>query len=160
MFVGQARRKGDTMAQTFRGLGGATVAVVGILLLLSLSGCERASGKHQSAEAEFKQAREGLARAADRLSNEGRPVTDRAALAARLKLDPKRFAVINTGGRISRPTAAAFDFGSNCKFGHCECFGDRECNEMFSGICASPSTDGSCESVGDETICTCKYVDR
>ncbi|HYE29082.1 MAG TPA: hypothetical protein VEA61_12740 [Allosphingosinicella sp.] len=138
---------------------GWSLAAMAMISLANLSACKPASSDAASARAELKQARDRLAAATERLSRGARPVTDRAALAARLKLDPKRFAAIKTGGPISGQMTASFNPGSDCKFGHCTCYGDSDCNEMFTGICRNPSTDGSCEEHSGETVCTCKYVD-
>lgn len=150
------------MTWTSGGIGRAAQAIAVAVMLISLSACgfaqQSPDGDRVNAGTEFKEAREQLARAGQRLASETRPVTDREALAARLKLSPERFSVIKTGAQVSGPMTVAFDSSTNCKFGHCTCVGDAECNDMFSTICASPSTDGSCEVAGSDTICTCKYV--
>jgi hypothetical protein len=37
----------------------------------------------------------------------------------------------------------------------CICTGDRDCNDLFSGQCKSPSSGGSCAGSGSGTICYC-----
>ena len=132
------------------------LTTIAVCAVFASSACKPAP--QRSAEAEFQQAREQLARAADRLADEQRPITDRAALARSLKLDPKRFAVIKTGDMSPGPVVLAFDSGANCKNGKCVCVGDRDCNDMFSTICRHESTDGSCSGSGDTTACSCNYV--
>jgi hypothetical protein len=149
------------MFQTPKRFGRAAIATASICTLTALASCQPTSqagaGGKTSAEAEYQQARQQYARAAERLAKEAKPTTDRAALAKRLNLTAERFGVIKTGAQVTGAIVLAFDQGSDCKMGHCTCVGDRDCNEMFSGICRSPSTDGSCEGSGDLTICTCEY---
>jgi hypothetical protein len=128
-----------------------------LTLLIACKPTPQVGGPQVSAETEFRQARQQYARAAERLAKEAKPITDRETLARKLKLSAERFGVIKTGDRGGSPIVMAFDQGSDCKMGHCTCVGDRDCNEMFSGICRSPSTDGYCEGSGDSTICTCEY---
>jgi hypothetical protein len=150
------------MFQTPKRIGRRAISAASICTLVLLVACRPAdkadADGNMSAEAEFQQAREQYARAAERLAKEATPITDRDALAKRLNLTAERFGVIKTGDQVTGPIVMAFDQGSNCKMGHCTCVGDRDCNEMFSGICRSPSTDGSCEGSGDSTVCTCEYV--
>lgn len=150
------------MFQAPKRFGRTAIAAASICTLVLLPACQPAgkggAGGKISAEAEFQQARQQYARAAERLAKEATPITDRAALAKRLNLSAERFGAIKTGAQVTGPIVLAFDQGSDCKMGHCTCVGDRDCNEMFSGICRSPSTDGSCEGSGDSTICTCKYT--
>ena len=142
-------------------LGRSVFVAASICSLVTLPACrptpQAGTGGQMSAAAEYKQAQQQLARAAERLTKEARPITDREELARKLKLSPERFAVIKTGAQAPGPIVLAFDPSSDCKFGHCTCVGDKDCNSMFSGICASPSTDGSCEGSGDATVCTCAY---
>lgn len=149
------------MFQATQRFGFAAIAVASICTLVLLCACQPAGRTEAdskiSAEAQFQQARQQYARAAERLATNAAPITDRASLARKLGLPAERFKVIRTGEQGAGSIVLAFDQGSNCKMGHCTCVGDRECNEMFSGICRSPATGGSCEGSGDATICTCEY---
>jgi hypothetical protein len=149
------------MFQPPKRFGRVAIAAASICTLTGLSAGQPTSqagaGEKMSAEAEYQQARQQYARAAERLAKEATPITDRAALAKRLNLSPERFGVIKTGPQVTGPIVLSFDPGSDCKMGSCTCYTDRDCNEMFSGICSSPSTDGSCEGSGDSTVCTCQY---
>lgn len=42
-----------------------------------------------------------------------------------------------------------------CSGDLCICTGDKDCNELFSGKCSSPSSGGSCAGSGSGTICYC-----
>lgn len=147
--------------------GRIMVATFSACLIIAAPACKNAgqsSGKNQvsaggaqSAVDEYQQARQQLARASERLSKDLQPITDREELARKLKLSPDRFAAIKTGAQVTGPLVVAFDADKDCTLsGHCICFGDRSCNEMFSGICRSESTDGSCEGSGNETACSCE----
>ena len=86
---------------------------------------------------------------------EARAAIERQELASRLKLSADRFSGIQTGGQAP-VSVLAFDADKDCSGGWCTCTGDRDCNEMFSGVCASPSTGGICQIKGDEPKCRCK----
>jgi hypothetical protein len=133
------------------------IAAAAMLALTSLSACNPApqTDRAETASAQFEQARQQYARAFERLAHESKPITDRGALARKLKLSADRFGAIKTGNPTVAPNPAAYDEGANCKMGVCTCVGDKECNEMFSGICRNPSTGGYCEGSGDSTICSC-----
>jgi hypothetical protein len=86
---------------------------------------------------------------------EARPaVSEREDLAKRLKLSAARFETIRTGGQT--PIAVAFDADRDCSDGYCTCTGDEDCNDMFSGICSSPSTGGICQIRDNVPRCRCK----
>jgi hypothetical protein len=87
---------------------------------------------------------------------EARPVTEREDLARRLKLSADRFGMIKTGEEALGSGVLAFDADKDCRGGWCTCTGDEDCNEMFSGVCADPSTGGICQIRGDEPKCRCK----
>jgi hypothetical protein len=139
-------------------LGWAALPILVLSSAIGVSSCKQEvpGGKRQpeqvSASVQFKQSQEQLGKATERLFKEARPISDKAGLATRLKLDPARIRVITTGGASSG--TVAFDSGTNCKFGHCTCVGDRDCNDMFSTICASPSTGGTCDTSGGQVVCT------
>ncbi len=42
-----------------------------------------------------------------------------------------------------------------CSGDLCICTGDKDCNDLFSGKCSSPSSGGSCAGSGSSTICYC-----
>ncbi|SOE19026.1 hypothetical protein SAMN05877838_3976 [Hoeflea halophila] len=42
-----------------------------------------------------------------------------------------------------------------CEGNLCICTGDKDCNDLFSGKCSSPSSGGSCAGSGSSTICYC-----
>lgn len=42
-----------------------------------------------------------------------------------------------------------------CSGDLCICTGDRDCNDLFSGQCKSPSSGGACAGSGASTICYC-----
>lgn len=96
------------------------------------------------------------AEAGKRPAKEPRPASERANLAKRLKLSPDRFAVIKTGDQAPGPNVLAFDANKDCSGGWCTCTGDKDCNDMFSGVCADPSTGGVCQIRGNEPRCRCK----
>lgn len=107
----------------------------------------------------LRQSRDDFAKAAERLSQNVRPITDPARLASRLRIDPARAKLLTTGGQTSRPPSTAVAMNYSCGGGECTCYGDDDCNSMFSGICRSPSTGGRCEDWGDGmTVCTCKVA--
>lgn len=41
-----------------------------------------------------------------------------------------------------------------CSDGECICFGDDDCNDMFSTVCSDPGTGGSC--IGNTPVCVCR----
>lgn len=107
-----ARSMIETLAVAYeRGIRRTAWAAASICMLAALPACQ----PKMSAEAEYQQARQQYARAAERLAKEATPITDRAALAKRLNLSPERFGVIKTGPQVTGPIVLAFDQGSNCK---------------------------------------------
>ena len=78
--------------------------------------------------------------------------TEREELAKRLKLSPDRFDVI----KIGDVGVVAFSPDKDCSDGFCTCTGDEDCNDMFSGVCSDPSTDGICQIRDGVPRCRCK----
>jgi len=146
------------MHQSARILGRALLVAAAVCSLATLPGCreEATPAPEVSAEEEYAQARQQLVRAGQRLVSEAGPVTDREALARQLQLSADRFGVIKTGDQATEPIVLAFDQSKDCSGRYCTCVGDKDCNEMFSGVCASPSTDGVCQIRGDTPMCRCQ----
>ena len=107
------------------------------------------------------QALGSLARARDNLSSSlasswksARPVTTRSELRRHLSLPSARLNSIGVGS-LPATTAVASRNGFWCSGGSCICFGDGDCNDMYSSVCRSPSTGGMCRIIGSSVICTC-----
>jgi hypothetical protein len=91
-------------------------------------------------------------------ARKSQPIEDREELQTTLGVSAERLAAIVTGpdGRdqviddlASEPEATQFICVS---FG-CACFGDADCNLMFTTVCADPGTNGSCS--GEPPVCVC-----
>ena len=108
-----------------------------------------------SAQRAFSSARANLANAAAALGRQARPASH-AAL-ARLHLPRERVAAISTGRLDGRLVARTAGNGFICGATSCVCFGDDDCNNMYSTVCRNPSTGGSCNTTTPFTICTCNY---
>ena len=138
-----------------RRIRSAAIALTFLATLAGLAACKPpAGGGGGSAQEELQQARKSYSRAVERIFREAGPVTDRGALAARLKLSPARFAVIGTGAGGN--TGANFVAKVDCNEKRCRCVGEEDCNEMFKGVCSSPSTGGWCDVSRDIPVCICR----
>lgn len=85
-------------------------------------------------------------------------ITERQELQARLRISRERANAITTGARgkqrvLDFLAPSGGDTAYICTSGGCACFGDFDCNLMFTQVCADPSTDGSCS--GEPPVCVC-----
>lgn len=86
------------------------------------------------------------------------PIGNHQELQSRLRLPAERLGVI-TIGETGKTKVSLFlldnsgGTGYECKAAGCACFGDEDCNRMFTQVCADPATDGSCS--GEPPVCTC-----
>jgi hypothetical protein len=64
---------------------------------------------------------------------------------------------ITTGARGMRNVNRVIGSSNlvGCSGDLCICTGDKDCNDLFSGKCSSPSSGGSCAGSGSTTICYC-----
>lgn len=86
------------------------------------------------------------------------PITDVRALRTRLAIPAERAGAIVIGeparDRLIRfLSSTADETGYECKAEGCSCFGDADCNRMFSQVCSDPATNGVC--TGEPPVCTC-----
>lgn len=87
-----------------------------------------------------------------------RPIENTDALLKTLRLPPDRAAAITVGPEARQAIAERLrpqrlDF--ICIGGACVCAGDPDCNDMFSGVCRDPGTNGSCTDFNGTVICYC-----
>ncbi|MEH6726876.1 MAG: hypothetical protein V7703_12010 [Hyphomicrobiales bacterium] len=85
-------------------------------------------------------------------------VRSNSSLIKSLNRVPKsRVKRITTGARgmrnVNRVIGSSKFVG--CSGDLCICTGDKDCNDLFSGKCSSPSSGGSCAGSGSGTICYC-----
>lgn len=89
---------------------------------------------------------------------DNREIEDHESLADSLGISKDRAEAIIVGaeGRnnvLNSITSHKLNY--SCSFKICSCSGDVDCNDMFSGACRSPTTNGSCSGSGSSTVCTC-----
>lgn len=80
------------------------------------------------------------------------------SLAQSLNRVPKsRMKTITAGSRGMRNVKRVVGTSNfkGCDGNLCICTGDKDCNDLFSGECSSPSSGGSCAGSGSSTICIC-----
>ena len=90
---------------------------------------------------------------------ESEPVGSHQELQSRLSLPEGRVEAIVVGeegkARLTEFFAGnAGQTGYECSVNACWCSGDADCNRMFTDVCRSPTTNGSC--TGEPPICSCK----
>jgi hypothetical protein len=132
-----------------------------LLLMAAMSSALEAQTQRRVAAKTAPNDHEGLTvntRKALKRVRETAALTERQKLRTRLRISPERAKVITTGAR-GRQKVLDFlapgvgDTGYICTSAGCACFGDVDCNLMFTQVCSDPSTDGSCS--GEPPVCTC-----
>jgi len=129
-------------------------------LVLALTACNSPPSSQQPSQPpanteklDLKGARSALADALSEAASNPAP-TNAEALARQLNLPAARVGAFQTGDKPSA-VAAAFRAGYLCAPGICICDGDDDCNNLFSGVCRSPSTGGQCWVNGSRVVCVC-----
>ena len=135
---------------------------ISIAVMITASACgdrrdreDNAAQPPEPPAASLEEAREAYAAAAEKALASATPLTDQAQLATRLNLSPERIRSFqNTSARpnVGGTLRLSYDCVEN---DYCICYGDADCNDMFSGPCRDPSTGGRCYTNGDRVICTC-----
>lgn len=85
-------------------------------------------------------------------------IEDHDTLADSLKIRKDRANAILIGAQGRNTvlnTIKSHTLNYSCSFNICACSGDIDCNDMFTGACRSPTTNGSCSGSGSSTRCTC-----
>jgi hypothetical protein len=130
-----------------------------IALAVALTSCDHRKAEREPAPAtppaSLEEAREAYAAAAEKAVASAKPFTDPAALAMRLSLPPERIRSFQSTGALPN-VGAGLRLNYDCvENDYCICYGDDDCNDMFSGVCRDPSTGGRCYTSGNRVICTC-----
>jgi len=106
------------------------------------------------------EAKKNLQDALTRAVENSKPIESHEKLVDRLHLSTDRAQAITIGapakgliaGELGANTLNAICIGDTCI-----CAGDADCNDLFSGKCRDPRTDGACtEDFGGGVICYCK----
>ncbi len=73
------------------------------------------------------------------------------------RVPKSRLKHITAGARGMRDVSSVVGSSKfiGCEGNLCICTGDKDCNDLFSGKCKSPSSGGSCAGSGSSTICYC-----
>ncbi len=86
-------------------------------------------------------------------------IDDSAVLAERLGISASRASAIFVGAEGLNNLSNGGVVGGlsyHCTGTSCTCVGDFDCNDMFTGACKSPSSNGSCtENTGEIVTCSC-----
>jgi hypothetical protein len=93
-------------------------------------------------------------------------------LKQRIEIPVDRLETIKVGSQaIAQIRSAVADFPRgttsgtrgelvSCGTSVCVCTGDRDCNELFTTICRTPTIPAYCSGSGDSTFCICKIRER
>lgn len=85
-----------------------------------------------------------------------RSIDGRSAPIAKITLSKSAAAATNRAfvrGSYLKGRSGGLEF--TCNSIVCVCTGDDDCNQMFSTICSSPSTGGTCTEINGVTVCAC-----
>lgn len=92
-------------------------------------------------------------------ARESAPIDNHQVLGAVLKIPNNKLSSIIVGDK-AKANVTDFLSGNSggsayeCKAAGCSCFGDEDCNRMFTQVCSDPATNGSC--TGEPPVCTCQ----